>query len=231
MTLNYPTSLLIIFGALLAPICSDSIAATAANNLCQVLNAPKPFKKIRPMTSQIVVVKSLGGINAQMILCQWQKNAWAPRFAAPFPAVVGKKGIASLGSKKEGDLKTPAGLYPIGDAFGTKPLAIQMDYKYITADDKFIDDVNHQGYNTWVAGFTDAKSYETMLSAPYLYGAIINYNKDPVVAGRGSAIFIHVWRSPSLPTAGCIALEKEQVVKLLYWLDKKQHPYVLIQEK
>jgi len=145
-----------------------------------------------------------------------------------FRAVIGKKGLASIGKKKEGDLKTPAGLYPIGVAFGTRPLALKMDYKYITAEDKFIDDVTSKQYNTWVSGSTNAKSYESMFIEPYAFGAVINYNRNPTIAAAGSAIFIHLWRSPSSPTAGCIALEKKHLLRLLHWLDKKQHPYILI---
>ncbi|PJE17411.1 hypothetical protein, partial [Legionella sp.] len=137
-------------------------AADKPNNACQVLHASKQVKKILGHTSQIIVVKSLGGMKAEMSLCQ-RRGAWVPVFSSPFRAVIGKKGIASIGKKEEGDLKTPAGLYPIGEAFGTQPLALKMDYKYITADDKFIDDVNSSHYNSWVNGTTAAKSYETML--------------------------------------------------------------------
>ena len=181
-----------------------------------------------PHSSQIIVIKSLGGIQANMTLCQRTGAIWKPKFISSFKVVVGKNGIASIGEKKEGDLKTPAGLYPIGETFGTHPLALKMDYKYITADDKFIDDVNHEHYNSWVSGSTDAKSYESMLIEPYAYGAVINYNMNPTIAGAGSAIFIHLWRSSNLPTAGCIALEEKHLLAMLHWLDKAQHPYILV---
>ena len=198
------------------------------NDTCRVLNTSKQVKKILPNTSQIIIVKYLGGIKANMTLCQRHGAIWKPMFMPAFSAVVGKNGIASIGKKKEGDLKTPAGLHPIGEAFGTQPLALKMDYKYITADDKFIDDINSKRYNTWVSGSTDAKSYESMLIELYNYGAVINYNINPTIAGKGSAIFIHLWRSPNSPTAGCIALEKKHLLMMLHWLDKAQHPYILV---
>ena len=170
----------------------------------------------------------MGGIKANMTLCQRQGVIWQPMSISSFKAVVGKNAVASVGGKKEGDLKTPAGLYPIGEAFGTRPLALKMDYKYITADDKFIDDVNHKYYNSWVSGSTDAKSYESMLIESYTYGAVINYNMNPTIAGAGSAIFIHLWRSSNSPTAGCIALDKKHLLRMLHWLDKNQHPYILV---
>lgn len=204
------------------------MAANQAINACQPLGTSPLIKKIIPHSSQIIVVKSLGGIKANMTLCQRQGILWKPMFSSPFKAVVGKNGITLAKDKKEGDLKTPAGLYPIGEAFGTRPLALKMDYKYITADDKFIDDVTHKHYNTWVSGSTDAKSYESMLINEYEYGAVINYNMNPTRAGAGSAIFIHLWGSPNSPTVGCIAMDKKHLLTMLHWLDKNQHPYIFV---
>ncbi|MBL7481511.1 L,D-transpeptidase family protein [Legionella sp. 27fs60] len=205
-----------------------SLAAHRTNDACQILSSSKQVKKIAPHSSQIIVVKSLGGIKAKMTLCQRHGALWKSKVTSSYPAVIGKNGMALLGTKKEGDLKTPAGLYPIGEAFGTQPLALKMDYKYITADDKFIDDVNHKRYNTWVSGATDANSYESMFIEPYTYGAVINYNMSPIKKGAGSAIFMHLWRSPNSPTAGCIAVEKKHMLTILHWLDKAQHPYILV---
>lgn len=204
-----------------------SIAANKTINACQILNTSEQVKKIQPAPSQIIVVKSLGGIKANMTLCQHQGLIWRP-FTSSFQVVVGKNGVARPGEKKEGDLKTPAGLYPIGVAFGMHPLALKMDYKYITADDKFIDDVSHNDYNSWISVPTDAKSYESMFIEPYNYGAVINYNMNPAIRGAGSAIFIHLWRSPNSPTAGCIALDKKHLLRMLHWLDKSQHPYIFV---
>lgn len=209
-----------------------AISAVADRGMppCQILELPNYAQKIPCYTSQLVVVQALGKIRAKMDLCQRQGKTWHPVFKSSFEAVIGKNGIAAMGNKKEGDLKTPAGLYPIGEAFGTQALAVKMDYKYITADDKFIDDIHHEDYNRWVFGKTTATSYEPMLIGSYIYGAVINYNMNPVVKGAGSAIFIHVWLAAGLPTQGCIALEKNHVLQLLQWLDKAQHPYILIAE-
>lgn len=226
--MSYKSYVLLVIFAILMSINSTAMPDNKDNDTCRVLNTSKQVKKILPNTSQIIIVKYLGGIKANMTLCQRHGAIWKPMFMPAFSAVVGKNGIASIGKKKEGDLKTPAGLHPIGEAFGTQPLALKMDYKYITADDKFIDDINSKRYNTWVSGSTDAKSYESMLIELYNYGAVINYNINPTIAGKGSAIFIHLWRSPNSPTAGCIALEKKHLLMMLHWLDKAQHPYILV---
>jgi L,D-peptidoglycan transpeptidase YkuD (ErfK/YbiS/YcfS/YnhG family) len=150
------------------------MAANKINNPCQILSRSINAKKIPSHTAQMIVVQSLGGSKANVTLCQRQGESWRVVFNPAFRAVIGKNGIAAIGEKKEGDLKTPAGIYPIGEAFGSQPLAVKMDFKYITTDDKFIDDVNSNNYNRWVTGSTDAKSYEPMLIKPYLYGAVVN---------------------------------------------------------
>ncbi|STX52159.1 Uncharacterized protein conserved in bacteria [Legionella busanensis] len=228
--MNYKCQISLIILAIWISVNSPLRANNKGKDPCQSLSTSSYVKKILPYTSQIIVIDSIGGIKANMTLCQRQGSIWKPMFLTSFRAVIGKNGIASIGKKKESDLKTPAGLYPIGEAFGTKPLALKMDYKYITVNDKFIDDVNSRYYNRWVSGSKNAKSYESMLIEPYTYGAVINYNMKPIIKGAGSAIFIHLWRSPNTPTAGCIALNKKHLLEMLYWLDKAQHPYILIHE-
>lgn len=219
----------VLFAIFIILISTNSavMAANKTNKPCQILSHATNIKKIPTHTSEMVVVKSEGGIKANMTLCERQGTAWQA-MAPSFKVVLGEHGIASIGEKKEGDLKTPAGIYSISETFGSQPLALKMDYKYITADDKFIDDVNSKDYNSWVTGSTDAKSYESMLIKYYLYGAVINYNMNPTVPGAGSAIFIHLWQSPNAPTSGCIAMEKKHLLMMLHWLDKKQHPYIII---
>jgi L,D-peptidoglycan transpeptidase YkuD (ErfK/YbiS/YcfS/YnhG family) len=227
MRIKYPLTLML--SLLLLLLCTLSWAENNQDT-CQILNHAKLLKKLHQKTSQIVVVKSLGGIKARITLCQKENTSWMPSSPA-FAAIIGKNGIAASGTKIEGDLKTPAGIYRIGEVFGTQPLAVKMDFKYITKEDKFIDDTNHPLYNQWHSGPTNATSYENMQIEPYIYGAIVNYNMNPIVAGAGSAIFIHIWDSPTSPTAGCVALEKKSLIQMLQWLDKAQHPYIFIYEE
>lgn len=201
-------------------------APMLVHNECLVLHSLNELPK---STSQVLLVKSSGGFKANIVSCALQQKRWQKVLTQKsFPAVIGKAGLAPEGQKKEGDLKTPVGLYSFGNGFGTKPLALKMDYKYITAEDKFIDDVNSTLYNSWVIGETDAKSFETMLIDPYKMGIVINYNMNPVIKGAGSAIFMHLWKSNESPTAGCIATDEQSLHTILEWLDKAQHPYIYI---
>jgi L,D-peptidoglycan transpeptidase YkuD (ErfK/YbiS/YcfS/YnhG family) len=60
----------------------------------------------------------------------------------------------------------------------------------------------------------------------YDYFAVIDYNSSPIVAGRGSAIFIH--ETTGVPTAGCVALRASALLTLLRWLRPLQHPMIVI---
>ena len=178
--------------------------------------------------SQIIIVKPSEGIHATVIACQKDKGQWQKVFKRSASAVMGRNGVVTSDKKHEGDLKTPAGIFPIGDTFGTAPLAVKMDYKYITQEDKYIDDSSSPDYNTWVYGETNAKHYEQMSIKVYRLGAVIHYNKHPTKPDAGSAIFMHIWKNESTPTAGCIAMSEENLLNILLWLDKRQHPHIWI---
>lgn len=170
-------------------------------------------------TSQAIVVEGRKGVQGELRAFEKIGSTWTEKFHAP--AVIGKKGFAPEGEKNEGDLRTPAGIYTVGTAFGYGPnMKTTVPYRQATAEDKFVDDVASDQYNTWVHGDTSAKSYEQMKRADGLYefGLVVNYNMNPIVKGKGSAIFIHVWRSSTDGTAGCVALERANIVRLLEWL-------------
>jgi L,D-peptidoglycan transpeptidase YkuD (ErfK/YbiS/YcfS/YnhG family) len=45
--------------------------------------------------------------------------------------------------------------------------------------------------------------------------AVLDWNRDPVASGKGSAIFLHVWKRPRHPTAGCIAFRRQDLEWIL----------------
>jgi L,D-peptidoglycan transpeptidase YkuD (ErfK/YbiS/YcfS/YnhG family) len=217
-------TLITIAGAL---VISWALYQGANEDLCQHLTTVT----IPSSTQQVIFVQSQQGVKAKITACEWNKQWHTALFTRPIAAVIGKNGLAALGTKKEGDLKTPEGLYPIEWTFGTTPLALKMDFRYITDEDKFIDDPKNKDYNTWIHGTTSAQSYEPMRIPLYKLGAVVNYNMNPIMSGAGSAIFLHLWRSADQGTAGCIAMSEEHLLSLLLWLDKKQHPYIYISDK
>lgn len=160
-----------------------------------------------------------------------QSGIWEMAFE-PFYAVVGKKGFAPPGEKREGDGRTPSGIFALSQTFGYAPSAItKMPYRQALEDDLWIDDPNSTDYNRWVkASETSAKSYEKMKREDdlYKYGIVIEYNTNPVIKEYGSAIFFHVWRRESVPTAGCVAVSEENIIKILTWLDPKSLPLIIM---
>lgn len=147
------------------------------------------------------------------------------------PATVGRNGIATPEDKKEGDGKTPAGLYTIERAFGyAKEIKTGLNYHSVGENDLWIDDASSPDYNLWVAAPTKAKSFEELRRKDNLYeiAAVIEYNTKPVVPGKGSAIFFHVWGGKDRPTAGCVAIEKSKLAEILKWLDRSKRPMIMI---
>jgi len=158
-------------------------------------------------------------------------NIWEMAFA-PLTAVIGKNGFAPPGEKREGDGKTPSGIYPLKMTFGyDKSIKTKMPYRQALADDIWIDDANADDYNRWVKKeATHAKSYEKMRRDDnlYKYGIIIEYNTNPVIKGYGSAIFFHAWGGNDITTEGCVAVSEENIIKILEWLDPKAEPLIII---
>lgn len=177
-------------------------------------------------------------------------NRWVP-YDSPINVSVGKNGlgwglglhrVSGLGPEKvEGDGKAPAGAFEFGLSFGySESPPSKTNWKYQSVDDRdyFIDDPNSQDYNKWIRLTKDKanepkaywKSFERLKRSDQLYelGIVINHNCSPTLANRGSAIFLHIWRSEFLPTLGCTAMSKENLIKLLRWLDPIKNP-ILIQ--
>ncbi|MBV9420719.1 MAG: L,D-transpeptidase family protein, partial [Alphaproteobacteria bacterium] len=86
----------------------------------------------------------------------------------------------------------------------------------IAPDDGWCDAPSHPAYNTQIkTPFT--ASHETLWRDDHLYDVVIivGFNDAPVIAGKGSAIFIHVARPDFGPTEGCIALAQDDLLELL----------------
>jgi L,D-peptidoglycan transpeptidase YkuD (ErfK/YbiS/YcfS/YnhG family) len=140
--------------------------------------------------------------------------------------------------KMEGDGKAPAGIFAFGSAFGygrTPPGRWKWPYRQVTQRDYWVSDPDSAQYNQLVTlkSSDDPRqlwsSYEEMKRSDGLYeiGLIVDHNAAPVEKEKGSAIFLHVWRGPGSPTAGCTAMSKKNLVALLQWLDPKKEPLLI----
>ena len=188
-----------------------------------------------PASSQVVLVAQTEapGPDARLWAFAMEDGTWKP-VLGPVPATVGRNGFAPSGQKREGDGRTPPGIYSLGFAFGYGPkIDSAMPYRQMTLSDIWVDDPASPDYNRpKKRGETRAKSFENMVLKDdrYKYGIVIRYNTDPVVPGAGSAIFLHVWKDAATPTSGCVAVSEENILKLLKWLDPGKRPIIMLEK-
>lgn len=161
--------------------------------------------------------------------------------------VVGRKGLAwgaeesfdaelEIPQKVEGDGKSPAGVFTLGACFGfaNEIKDLKLPYLHITEMTECVDDKNSHYYNKIVQRDevigVDWNSSEKMhqVDPQYKIGIIVNYNTEFPKSGRGSCIFLHVWKAPSEPTSGCTAMSEKHMQKIAFWLDKEKNP-ILVQ--
>jgi len=133
-------------------------------------------------------------------------------------AACGRGGVRA--DKREGDGASPAGTFPLlygyyrADRIARPESRLAMSA--LQPDDGWVDDPADPNYNRPVK-LPYAASHEKMWMEEPLYDlvVVIGYNTDPVVPGRGSAIFVHIARPDFSPTAGCIAIERGVFAGLL----------------
>ncbi|MCQ6560667.1 L,D-transpeptidase family protein [Paenibacillus mendelii] len=139
---------------------------------------------------------------------------------------VGTNGLALASEKREGDMRTPIGVFPFELAFGkyANP-GTRMPYQQMFAEDVWVDDPSSPLYNTLQKLPSNDRwhSAELMLrdNDVYDYGVVIGYNTKERIPGAGSAIFMHI---SSGPTAGCLGMANESLMTLLLWLDPAKKP-------
>ena len=193
--------------------------------------SPPVLETLNSDIQQVLMVDaSSGSSKADLTVWEKRQNHWQSVFES-MPAVVGRNGVVSSDQKKEGDGHTPSGIYALGTAFGYAPTVLtKLSYRPVTTHDFWVDDPTSIQYNRWVTDTPHAKSFERLKREDdlYKYAVVIEYNTNPVVPGKGSAIFLHVWRDFVTPTAGCVALSEENIVRLLSWLDHSRHPVIII---
>jgi L,D-peptidoglycan transpeptidase YkuD (ErfK/YbiS/YcfS/YnhG family) len=190
------------------------------------------LKKHYPNSKQLLIALPDKRKKHKTILYTLEKKNSEWRLVYPkIKAVNGYKGFAPPGKKSEGDGKSPSGIYRIGSAFGYyENWKTRLHYRPAGKKDIWIDDIRSKDYNKWVRYDPGNYSHEKMRRKDHLYrlGIIIKYNIDPVIKGKGSAIFIHLWRKPYSPTSGCLAISEQSIKELLSWLDKKKNPVIIM---
>jgi len=210
-----------VSAAMAAAVLFSTIAAQAQSQAC-----PAPLAAARRLV--LVTAKTMNDTSAEMQLFERGSSAEPWRAMAPAePALVGRAGMgwshffrryarANEPIKVEGDKRAPAGIYSIGKSFGTLPSS-RSGYLRVTEDTVCVNEPTSPHYNA----ITSRKrvgpdvSAENMSRALPMYrrGLVVDYPSDGR-ARAGSCIFIHVWRSASSGTAGCVSMPEARVEAL-----------------
>jgi L,D-peptidoglycan transpeptidase YkuD (ErfK/YbiS/YcfS/YnhG family) len=121
---------------------------------------------------------------------------------------------------REGDGITPLGFWPVRRVLYradriAKPKT-ELPVAAIAKEDGWCDAPDDSAYNTQIQ-LPCRASAENLWRDDALYDLVIvlGFNDDPVVAGKGSAIFVHVARPGFAPTEGCVALALPDLLEML----------------
>jgi D-alanyl-D-alanine dipeptidase len=134
--------------------------------------------------------------------------------------------------KKEGDGRSPAGIFMLKQAFGYAPFKVRYPYEVYRETDHCVDDVHSKFYNKIVDSTKVAVDYHSQehMKFPkdfYKYGIVVNHNhidEKGAVPGAGSCIFIHI---KTVPTAGCTVMQEAEIKDLIHWLNPADKPLLL----
>ncbi len=225
------------------------------------VSAPADTSDVLSRSTQIIVVTTSDWNAVQGRLQRYERSStqktWHP-VGEPISIVVGKKGlgwgiglsaagdsnarIASEPIKREGDSKSPAGVFALGTAFGyaSEPLrSLKMQYLNLSQSIECVDDPGSKHYNRIVDRSVvppDWNSAEHMrdVGESYRWGIVVDHNgivtgpnANPPEPGGGSCVFLHIWHSDSQGTAGCTAMSQSQLETLLVWLDPARRPLLV----
>ncbi len=203
-----------------------ALAITLCASPAVAQSCPKPLADAR----RLVLVTTEGFNDTAATMRLYERAApgerWRP-VAAAEPVLIGRGGMAwshffrrfaRAGEpiKVEGDKRAPAGIYAIGKSFGILASS-RPDYLHVTPDTICVHDPAHPAYNTiasrqQLGPQVPAENMSQMLPM-YRRGLLVDYPTD-AKARAGSCIFIHVWRSPTIGTAGCISMPEARVEAL-----------------
>ncbi len=186
----------------------------------------------------VVVSEDINASDATLQRYELKENLWE-RVGEPFSIKIGRNGMGwGVGLhqtpkdatiiKKEGDGRSPMGIFSLGSAFGYEPFAIKYPYSVMSKSNRCVDDANSKYYNQIIDANTthkDYTSYEEMKFEAnyYKYGVVVKHNPKNE-KNRGSCIFLHI---KSIPTAGCGAMSEDEIKKLLVWLRLKDRPLLV----
>ena len=198
----------------------DSVSAKSLNGLLSGQNIPDE-------TTQLILV-AVDEAYDKMYLMEKQENGMWQVVYGPFDVQIGENG---LGKEKEGDGKSPEGIFELGYAFGSDsaPAGTIWPWRTTEKGDIWVEDSNSKYYNMYVQADTvedkDWKNYSNLDIGAFARAVEIRYNKERE-PGAGSAIFLHIWANSKRDTNGCTAISRENIETLIPWLDPQANTMI-----
>lgn len=146
------------------------------------------------------------------------RRGWLTAGQLTVPVALGRGGIRV--NKREGDGGTPKGVFRPRRLWWRadrhrRPRTL-LPVRAITAEDAWCEDPKHRHYNQPIR-LERQDGGDRLQREDHLYDFIIeiDHNTRPRVAGRGSAVFLHLARENFGPTAGCVSMTKQAMLRLL----------------
>jgi L,D-peptidoglycan transpeptidase YkuD (ErfK/YbiS/YcfS/YnhG family) len=193
----------------------------------------------------VVVSESWDACASELRRFERVEGKWQP-FGEPMRANVGKSGMAwgigvhgsfPLGGtmKREGDKRSPAGVFAFEEAFGAATAidagVVRFPYRQVTAASAGVDDPASKHYNRIVNEGSvekDWTSAEVMLreDGTYRLGLVVKHNWKPY-PGYGSCIFMHIWQGAEIGTSGCTALAPADLDAVVRWISAARSPLLV----
>jgi L,D-peptidoglycan transpeptidase YkuD (ErfK/YbiS/YcfS/YnhG family) len=247
----------------LLSICLLSICLLSIGGWCASGSTQTHFLSSDALGSstQLIVVTTSNWNTVEGRLQRYERDTtqakWRP-VGKPISIVVGKNGLGwgigviasndpnvrapSDPVKREGDGKSPAGIFALGTAFGSasQPLpGLKVPYLSLTPSIECVDDPSSKYYNRIVDRSViapDWTSSEHMrnFSESYRWGIVVDHNGievegigNPPEPGSGSCVFLHIWHGHGQGTVGCTAMSQVDLEALLTWLEPASTPLLV----
>jgi L,D-peptidoglycan transpeptidase YkuD (ErfK/YbiS/YcfS/YnhG family) len=149
-------------------------------------------------------------------------HGWQARWGeAVFPCAIGRGGVVPALAKREGDGATPLGAWAMERLYwradrGRPPAACALPGRALAPHDGWCDAPLDPAYNRLVARPFPA-SHEALWREDELYDllVVLAHNRHPAIPYAGSAIFLHCAKPRFPPTAGCVALARADLERVL----------------